>query len=117
MTSFQKLMQLRQEMLKENIDAFIIPKADEHQGEYVPPYSEIPKPMNIKANMLPLLQKGSYGLLALMAAPDFLLFYSRKLPFLSMEDIPFRLHNRLIHLVLKLSPLRKSLVPLGLLNT
>ncbi|MBN9343314.1 MAG: hypothetical protein BGO76_05850 [Caedibacter sp. 38-128] len=40
MTSFQKLMQLRQEMLKENIDAFIIPKADEHQGEYVAPSAE-----------------------------------------------------------------------------
>ncbi|AIL13026.1 hypothetical protein IM40_05130 [Candidatus Paracaedimonas acanthamoebae] len=40
MTSFQRLTQLRQEMLKENIDAFIVPKADEHQGEYVAPDSE-----------------------------------------------------------------------------
>lgn len=40
MTSAQKLTQLRQEMLKKNIDAFIIPKADEHQGEYVAPSSE-----------------------------------------------------------------------------
>lgn len=40
MTSLQKLIQLRDIMVRENIDAFIIPKADEHQGEYVAPYSE-----------------------------------------------------------------------------
>lgn len=35
-----RLKQLRQEMLKANIDAFIVPRTDEHQGEYVAPHSE-----------------------------------------------------------------------------
>lgn len=40
MSSPHRLMQLRQVMLKENIDAFIVPRTDEHQGEYVAPHSE-----------------------------------------------------------------------------
>jgi len=40
MTSIQKLAQLREAMIKEGIDALIVPKADEHQGEYVGPHSE-----------------------------------------------------------------------------
>ncbi|OJX09873.1 MAG: hypothetical protein BGO77_05515 [Caedibacter sp. 37-49] len=40
MTSPDKLNQLRQLMLQENIDALIVPKADEHQGEYIGAHSE-----------------------------------------------------------------------------
>ncbi len=40
MTSLHKVNQVRQIMHQENIDAFIVPKADEHQGEYIGPHSE-----------------------------------------------------------------------------
>ena len=36
----QRLELVRQEMAKSNLDAFIIPRADEYLGEYVPPQNE-----------------------------------------------------------------------------
>ena len=36
----QRLERVRQEMAKSNLDAFIIPRADEYLGEYVPPQNE-----------------------------------------------------------------------------
>ena len=36
----QRLEMVRQEMAKSNLDAFIIPHADEYLGEYVPPQNE-----------------------------------------------------------------------------
>ena len=31
---------LRAELKKHGLDGFLIPRADEHQGEYVPPHAE-----------------------------------------------------------------------------
>lgn len=36
----QRITALRQELKNRNLDGFIIPRADEHQGEYVPPSAE-----------------------------------------------------------------------------
>ena len=40
MCSEKKLAALRAELNKQDLDGFIIPRSDEHQGEYVPPSAE-----------------------------------------------------------------------------
>jgi len=38
--AIERIASLRRAMLKQKVDAFLIPRADEHQGEYVPPCAE-----------------------------------------------------------------------------
>ncbi|MDE2228975.1 MAG: aminopeptidase P family protein [Alphaproteobacteria bacterium] len=39
-SSAEKLAQLRAELIRQGVAGFIVPRADEHQGEYVPPSAE-----------------------------------------------------------------------------
>ena len=39
-TAAEKLARLRAEFARQGVDGFIVPRADEHQGEYVPPAAE-----------------------------------------------------------------------------
>ncbi|EJF89052.1 aminopeptidase P family protein [Bartonella tamiae] len=36
----ERVERLRYEMEKQNLDGFLVPRADEHQGEYVPPHAQ-----------------------------------------------------------------------------
>ena len=38
--SARRIKDLRSELARRNLDGFIVPRADEHQGEYVPPSAE-----------------------------------------------------------------------------
>jgi len=40
LTATEKLARLRAELARRGLDGFIVPRGDEHQGEYVPPFAE-----------------------------------------------------------------------------
>ena len=40
MTIHERVERLRKELGKEGLAAFLVPRADEHQGEYVPPRAQ-----------------------------------------------------------------------------